>query len=218
MTGPRAPSAADLAADAAETIRQLNHHTLHQQALTGPAELDLAVAELAVMSRRLPQLLRQLDRWLHTEQHAGRIRTDDATDPAAVVAHAAADLAHAGRLAHELGHTLDDAHQHLARLGAARPDRPRDSGTASRPAPPSADDWAETVATSGQNHGHQRAGFMTASGQISMSLDNQQLQLADQTPASLRGGTPPTTGQLLVPGPHRRDLHQALPAGPGRVS
>ena len=171
MTGPRAPSAADLAADAAETIRQLNHHTLHQQALTCPAELDLAVAELAVMARRLPQLLRQLDRWLHTEQHAGRIRTDDATDPAAVVAHATADLAHAGRLAHQLGHTLDDAHQNLARLGAARPDRPRDGGAPSRPAPPSADDWAGTVATSGQNHGHQRAGFMTAGGQISMSLD-----------------------------------------------
>ncbi len=172
MTGPRAPSTADLAADAAETIRQLNHQTLHRQALTGPAELDLAVAELAVMARRLPQLLRQLDRWLHTEQHAGRIRTDDATDPAAVVARAAADLAHAGRLAHELGCTLDDAHQHLARLGAARPDRLRDGGAASRPAPPSADDWAETVAASGQIHGHQRAGFMAASGQISMSLDS----------------------------------------------
>ena len=189
MTGPRAPSAADLAADAAETIRQLNHHTLHQQALTGPAELDLAVAELAVMSRRLPQLLRQLDRWLHTEQHAGRIRTDDATDPAAVVAHAAADLAHAGRLAHELGHTLDDAHQHLARLGAARPDRPRDSGTASRPAPPSADDWAETVATSGQNHGHQRAGFMTASGQISMSLDIRLVRLRAMATGVQRSGS-----------------------------
>jgi len=193
MISPRASSTTDLAADAAETIRQLNHHTLHQQALTCPAELDLAVAELAVMARRLPQLLRQLDRWLHTEQHAGRIRTDDATDPAAVVARAAADLAHAGRLAHQLGHTLDDAHQNLARLGAARPDRPRDGGAASRPAPPSADDWAGTVATSGQIHGHQRAGFMTAGGQISMSLDTRRQRATRPTSkvAGVKGPTSP---------------------------
>ena len=150
MTGPRAPSTADLAADAAETIRQLNHHTLHQQALTGPAELDLAVAELAVMSRRLPQLLRQLDRWLHTEQHAGRIRTDDATDPAAVVAHAAADLAHAGRLAHELGYTLDAAHQQPRPPGRrpARPTERQRHGVTSCPA---------VRRRLGRNGGHQRA-------------------------------------------------------------
>lgn len=168
MSSPRAPSTADLAADAAETIRQLNHHTLHPDALTGPAELDRAVAELATMVWQLPQLLRQLDRWLQTQQHTGRIRTDDPTDPAAAVAHAARHLAHAGHLAHELGRSLDDAHQHLAHLGvAARPTDATDD--AAHPGPVT--DRAATLATSGHIHGHQRAGSLTAGGQISMSLD-----------------------------------------------
>lgn len=169
MTSPRAPSTADLAATAAETIRQLNHHTLHPHALTAPAELDRAVAELAAMAWRLPQLLRQLDRWLQAEQHAGRIRADHATDPAPAVAHAAADLADAGRIAHELGRALDDAHQHLAHLGVGV--RPTDARIADPAGLAAVTNRAETVATSGQLRGHQRAGFVTASGQISMSLD-----------------------------------------------
>jgi hypothetical protein len=159
VTGPRAPSTADLAATAAETIRQLNHHTLGPHALTAPAELDRAVAELAAMAWRLPQLLRQLDRWLQAEQHAGRIRSDEATDPKPVVAHATAHLAHAGHVVHELGRTLDDAHQHLAHLGATQPEPSgkRRGGVAL--ATTSADDRAGVVATSGQIRGHQRAGF-----------------------------------------------------------
>ena len=135
MSSPRAPSTADLAAATAETVRQLNHHTQHPEAMTGPAELDRAVAELAVMAWRLPQLLRQLDRWLQTEQHAVRIRTDDGTDPAAVVDHAAAHLADAGRLAHELGCRLDNAHQHLAHLGVADQPGRRGVSAPARPCP-----------------------------------------------------------------------------------
>ena len=165
------------AATAAEAVRALNHLTLGRGALGEPAELDRLVAELAIMAGRLPQLLRQLRGWLDAEQHAGRLRTDDTTDPARIVDRAAAELAEAGHAAHHLGRALDDAHQLLAHLAVAtEPDRTHQpgrsnatAGTDGRSGP--RDGRAETVATSGHFHGHQRAGFMAASGQKPMSLD-----------------------------------------------
>ncbi|HEU0040981.1 MAG TPA: hypothetical protein VFQ15_01400, partial [Jiangellaceae bacterium] len=161
--------AVDVAGIAAEAVRELNHRTLGPHALTGPAELDRIVAELAIMAARLPQLLRQLGGWLHAEQGAGRVRSDNSTDPARIVARAAAELDTAGHAAHELGHALDDAHQHLAHLGAGRPGRTTSARAAV--APPPVEGRAETVATSGQCHGHQRAGSVAVSGQDQMSLD-----------------------------------------------
>lgn len=154
MTSPRDPSTVDLAATTAEAVRQLNHLTIVPRALDEPAELDRIVAELATMACRLPQLLRQLSNWLDAEQHAGRLRSDNSTDPARIVARAATQLAAAGRAAHDLSRTLDHAHQHLAHLGAPVSHRRRQ-----KPASPTVRDGrAETVATSGHFHGHQRAG------------------------------------------------------------
>ena len=162
----------DHADTAAEAVRALIHLTLGRGALGEPAELDRLVAELAVMAGRLPQLLHQLRDWLHAEQHAGRLRSDNNTDPARIVDRAAHKLAQAGHAADDLGSALDHAHQLLAHLAATEPDRthkPKQSdasaGTASR------DGRAETVATSAHFHGHQRAGLMAASGQKPMSLD-----------------------------------------------
>jgi len=90
---------------------------------TGPAELYRLVAELALLVDGLPQLLNQLDRWLHTEHDAGRIRSDNSTDPTRMISDAATQLANAGDAAHDLGRALDYAHQHLAHLGATEPDR-----------------------------------------------------------------------------------------------
>jgi len=169
----------DHAATAAEAVRALNHLTLGQRAVGKPAELDRLVAELAIMAGRLPQLLRQLGGWLDTEQHAGRLRSDNTTDPARIVDRPAAELAQAGHAAHDLGRALDDAHQHLAHLGATEPDRTHEptrsdasAGTAGQSDPGPRDGRAETVATSGHFRGHQRAGLMTASGQKPMSLDS----------------------------------------------
>jgi hypothetical protein len=75
------------------------------------------------MTGRLPQLLRQLHRWLDTEQHAGRLRSDDTTDPARIVTRATAELTDAGHAANDLNRALDTAHQHLSHLAATEPDR-----------------------------------------------------------------------------------------------
>jgi hypothetical protein len=162
-----AATAVDHAATTGEAVRALIHLTLGQHALSEPAELDRLVAELAIMAGRLPQLLRQLGRWLDAEQCAGRLRSNNTTDPTQIVDRAAAELAKADPAAHDLGRALDDAHQLLAHLAA---NEPRDAR-------------AETGATSRHIHGHQRAAFMAASGQHQMSLD------ISHIPASSRPGT-----------------------------
>ena len=111
------------AATAAEAVRALIHLTRGRGALGEPAEADRLVAELALMAGRLPQLLRQLRGWLDAQQHTGRLRSDDSTDPARIVDRAAAELTDAGHAAHDLGRALDDAHQLLAHLAATEPDR-----------------------------------------------------------------------------------------------
>ena len=169
MTGARSPSTVDLAAATAQAVRELNHRTPHPDALTGPAQLDRIVAELAAMTAGLPQLLRQLGGWLAAEQQAGRIRTDNHLDPSRTVDQAAADLADAGQAARQLGQLLDAARQHTAHLGA----RTAGDGAVAggRSTQRARADRAGTVATGGHIHGHQRAGSVAADGQISMSLD-----------------------------------------------
>ena len=85
MTSISSRSSVDHAATAAEAVCTLIHLTHDRGALGGPAELDRLVAELAVMTGQLPQLLRQLRDWLNTEQRAGQPRPDDTTDPAQIV-------------------------------------------------------------------------------------------------------------------------------------
>jgi hypothetical protein len=176
MTSACSRPTVENAAAAAEAIRALIHLTHGRRALGEPAELDRLVAELAIMAGRLPQLLRQLRGWLDTEHHAGRLRSDDTTDPARIVDRAATELTQAGHAAHHLGRALDDAHQLLAHLAATHQPGPSHTGagntdTADRSGSSPFDDRAETVATPGHFHGHQRAGFMTANGQKPMSLD-----------------------------------------------
>ena len=56
----------------------------------------------------LPQLLGQLDRWLHIDHDAGRVRSDDHADAGRAVRGAAADLAGAGATAHDLARVLNN--------------------------------------------------------------------------------------------------------------
>jgi hypothetical protein len=149
MTGARSPSTVDLAAAAAQAVRELNHRTLHQDALTGPAQLDRTVAELAVMVAGLPQLLRQLGGWLAAEQRADRIRSDNHLDPGRTVDQAAADLADAGHTARQLGQLLDAAHQHTAHLGARTAGDGAVAAGRSTPRPGAGTDRAGIMATSG---------------------------------------------------------------------
>ena len=152
MTGARAPSTPDLAAAAAQAVRELNHRTQKRSALTGPAQLDRIVTELADLAAGLPQLLGQLDDWLATELHAGRIRSDNHADPGRIVDQATADLADAGPAARQLGQILQAAHRHTAHLGIRSTD---DRSTTGRPTPPTGQEsWPPVgtfVATSGQD-------------------------------------------------------------------
>ena len=153
MTSIRSRPPVDHAATAAEAVRGLIHLTRGQRALGEPAELDRLVTELAIMAGGLPQLLRQLRDWLDTEQHAGRLRSDDTTDSARIVDRAATRLDEAGHAAHNLGRALDDAHQHLAHLAATEPNRTNQPGrsnasTGGESGPAPRDGRAETVATS----------------------------------------------------------------------
>src|SRR6185312_4672659 len=91
-------------------IRELNHRTRGPDAFPGPAELYRLVTELVLLVDGLPQLLNQLGRWLHAE-------------PGPTVSRATAHMADAGGAARELAHSLARAQQHLAHLGATRPDR-----------------------------------------------------------------------------------------------
>jgi hypothetical protein len=112
-------STIELAESAARAVRELNHRTRAQDTFTGPADLYWHVAELVLLVGGLPQLLGQLAHWLDTEHDAGRVRSDNATDPGPAVADATAELADAGAAARDLSSVLARAQQHLAHLGAA---------------------------------------------------------------------------------------------------
>jgi hypothetical protein len=111
----------DLADRAAQHIRELNHRTRGPDAFTGPAQLYRLVADLSLLTGMLPQLLGQLEDWLHTEHDADRVRSDNRGDPGPVVCAATTYLADAGDTAHELADLLNSAQQHLAHLGATEP-------------------------------------------------------------------------------------------------
>ncbi len=119
------PTVLDLADRAAQAVRDLNHRTRHADAFTGPAQLYRLVGDLGLLVGGLPQLLGQLEGWLHAEHDAGRVRSDNHADPGPAVSDAADDLAEAGDAARDVASLLNGAHQHLAQLGSlAPPDNP----------------------------------------------------------------------------------------------
>ena len=115
------PSTIELAATAAQAVRELNHRTRGPDAVTGAADLYPLVTELVQLVDALPQLVNQLGRWLHAEHDADRVRSDNSTDPGPAVSQATTQLADAGNAARDLAHTLDRAQQYLAHLGTTQP-------------------------------------------------------------------------------------------------
>ena len=67
---------AELARQAAEAVRALNHATLTGGYVT-PSDVDAVVAVLEALAQRLPQALRQAATWLEAEHDAGRVGVDD---------------------------------------------------------------------------------------------------------------------------------------------
>lgn len=108
---------------AAEAVRSLNHLTL-----PGAAEVDVTdvydvLADLALMSARLPQALRQLEDLLDRLVENDQVLVVDGThagDPVAVAAITGHWLAAAAGTAAELAHRVDQAQQTLT--WAARAD------------------------------------------------------------------------------------------------
>lgn len=104
------------AGTAAEAIRTLNHRTR-----PGAAQLDVTdvydlLAELALMTSRLPQLLRQLEDLFDQLVDDGQVvivAGDHAGDPIAVAAIAGHWLAAASGAATELAHRVGQAQQTL---------------------------------------------------------------------------------------------------------
>ena len=120
MTGPR--TVAELANDAAETIRALNHATFPGAGgLVWPGDAYDVIASLSLLAARLPQALAQLDRFLTGEVDAGRVAVDGGEftgDPAAAAAAASHWLDQAQSCAGRLHHALDQAQQTAAYLAA----------------------------------------------------------------------------------------------------
>lgn len=109
---------AETASRAAEAVRALNHLTR-----PGVAEVDVVdvydlVAELTLMTGRLPQLLGQLERLVDALVEDGRVRIVEEGglpgDPVVAAAVCGHWLTAARAAAGEVGHALDQAQQVLA--------------------------------------------------------------------------------------------------------
>jgi hypothetical protein len=112
VTGP-----AELAGDAAEAVRALNHATRPGSGgLAFPADAYDVTGQLALLAARLPQALAQLLAFLHTEVKAGRVvivAGGHAGDPAAVLAAVTASLDAAVASTRRLHQALDSAQNQL---------------------------------------------------------------------------------------------------------
>ncbi|MHB1597251.1 MAG: hypothetical protein ACYCO9_23395 [Streptosporangiaceae bacterium] len=115
MTGPATP--AELAGQAAEAVRALNHATLPGTGgLAYPADTYEVTGQLSVLAARLPQALAQLLTFLQGQAAAGRVAVvagEHQGDPAAMLTAVTADLDAAVASARRLHHSLDAAQNHL---------------------------------------------------------------------------------------------------------
>jgi hypothetical protein len=120
MTGTRPVT--ELAGEAAEAVRALNHATFPgTDGLAWPSDAYDILASLALLASRLPQLLGQLDRFVSHEVEAGRVSVDGgeyAGDPQAAAAVTSHWLDEARAHAAQLHHALDAAQQAVAFLAA----------------------------------------------------------------------------------------------------
>jgi hypothetical protein len=121
VTGPATP--AELAGQAAEAVRALNHATLPGTGgLEYPADAYEITGQLAVLAARLPQALAQLLAFLAEQANAGQITVvagQHQEDPAAMLAAVTADLDAAAASARRLHQALDNAQNYLTWAAAS---------------------------------------------------------------------------------------------------
>jgi hypothetical protein len=108
-----------LGEQAADAMRELNHHTRHGDAFADPAELCWLLADLNATAHRMPQLLAQLSRWLNQQHANATLRADNSDCPGELIDAATAALADAARHARRLAADVDTAHQHATHLTTA---------------------------------------------------------------------------------------------------
>lgn len=99
-----------LADQAAEAIRALNHITRSGDSLQYPSDVHDVVANLKIMNQRLPQLLTQLAGFLAAEHAAGRIAHDTAAPPGPHLIETIQALTEASQGAANVAIALDQAH------------------------------------------------------------------------------------------------------------
>lgn len=108
---------AELAGQAAEAVRALNHATLPGTGgLEYPADAYEVTGQLSILAARLPQALAQLLAFLAEQAAAGAITVvagQHQGDPAAMLAAVTADLDAAVASARRLHQALDTAQNHL---------------------------------------------------------------------------------------------------------
>lgn len=111
------------ASSAAESVRALNHQTMRGAALD-VADVYQLLAELSLLTGRLPQLFRQLEDLVDDLVEAGEMTIVDGPnvgDPAAVGAICGHWLAAASGAAHELAGRVDHAQQALTWAAPTQP-------------------------------------------------------------------------------------------------
>ena len=115
-----------LADDAAEALRGINHLTFSDRCVRYPSEVYTLLADLGRLAHLLPQALRQVDSIVSGWVEDGHVSIDDSEyvgHPEAAAAAVSVYLEDAGAHAGELGRLLDKAQQALGAASWSGPDR-----------------------------------------------------------------------------------------------
>src|ERR1700729_4113789 len=99
----------EIATQAVEAVRALNHLTADAGELTGPGEAREVVGRLALMGNELPQLCEKLARFLVAQRKDGQISRATGGDPDGVLAEVSEALSAAGRAADMMAAALAEA-------------------------------------------------------------------------------------------------------------
>lgn len=122
MTASPGPDTARAAETLTRCIRCLNHATgPGAGGLREPADLYDLLGWLHLAAGGLPQLTRQLARWLDQHAQTGTLRDDRGRHPAGPATAASQQLQQAAETASQLTRALQTAQNHIATLAPATP-------------------------------------------------------------------------------------------------
>ena len=117
VDGPHSPERTKEIADLfAECVRFLNHATMSGNGLDDPADIYYILGALYTGTQRLPQLTRQLAKFLGAQAATGTLGNNRDSDPAVEVTEAGYDLADAAQAAEALTTGLQNAQRAISGL------------------------------------------------------------------------------------------------------